>query len=175
MLHEPHADVQLSGCISAFKILTAARAILDLVYNVWSTSFDITLLDTFCSVCHDFFAPIGIHRNLTFSSVGFSVVGSLSDSYRLLWQHKISIRYPCCDRRLTFCSESYSHLNISAKSNCLCSMAIAKLGQRLPLAHRFARMLGDLIIKDCGAVLEIPVQTSFNGQMQDSPLRTLLL
>ena len=51
MLHEPHADIQLSGCISAFNILTAARAILDLIYEIWSTSFDITLLDTFCSVC----------------------------------------------------------------------------------------------------------------------------
>lgn len=51
VLHEPHADVRRSGCISALKILTAARAILDLVYSVWSTSFDISLLDSFCSFC----------------------------------------------------------------------------------------------------------------------------
>ncbi len=50
ILHDPHADVRQSGCISALKILTAARAILDLIYAVWSTNFDITLLDPFCSV-----------------------------------------------------------------------------------------------------------------------------
>jgi hypothetical protein len=51
ILHDPHADVQHSGCVSALKILTAARAILDLIYNVCSTSFNISLLDTFCSFC----------------------------------------------------------------------------------------------------------------------------
>ncbi|KAF8922447.1 hypothetical protein CPB85DRAFT_1267627 [Mucidula mucida] len=51
ILHDPHADVRQSGCISALKILTAARAILDLIYAVWSTNFDITLLDPFCSFC----------------------------------------------------------------------------------------------------------------------------
>ncbi|KAG6889195.1 hypothetical protein C0995_002910 [Termitomyces sp. Mi166 len=51
VLHDPHADVLQSGCISALKILTAARAILDLIYSVWSTSYDISLLDSFCSFC----------------------------------------------------------------------------------------------------------------------------
>jgi hypothetical protein len=50
VLHDPHAEVRQSGCISALKILTSARAILDLIYSVSSTSFDITLLDSFCSV-----------------------------------------------------------------------------------------------------------------------------
>jgi len=50
VLHDPHAEVRQSGCISALKILTAARAILDLIYSVWSTTYDITLLDSFCSV-----------------------------------------------------------------------------------------------------------------------------
>ena len=50
VLHDPHAEVRQSGCISALKILTAARAILDLIYSICSTSYDITLLDSFCSV-----------------------------------------------------------------------------------------------------------------------------
>lgn len=50
VLHDPHAEVQQSGCISALKILTAARGILDLIYSICSTSYDITLLDSFCSV-----------------------------------------------------------------------------------------------------------------------------
>jgi hypothetical protein len=68
VLHDPHAEVQRSGCISALKILTAARAILDLIYNVWSTSFDITLLDTFCSVIISI-APCIFFANL--SSIQF--------------------------------------------------------------------------------------------------------
>ena len=85
MLHDPHADIRLSGCISTLKIFAAARAILDLIYSVWSTSFDITLLDSFCSVCHIFFASRKYTPNhaFFFSSAGFLVVGSLSDFYRL--------------------------------------------------------------------------------------------
>ncbi|KAI0068330.1 hypothetical protein BV25DRAFT_563442 [Artomyces pyxidatus] len=51
LLHDPHAHVDAAGCVSAFKILEAARAILDLIYIVRSTSYDITLLDTFCTFC----------------------------------------------------------------------------------------------------------------------------
>lgn len=35
-------------------------------------------------------------------------------------------------------------------------MAIAKLGQRIPLAYRYARMLEDLIIEDCAALQTFP-------------------
>ena len=113
MLHDPHADVRLSGCISALKILTAARAILDLIYNIWSTSFDITLLDLFCSVCHDFFVSLKHSPKLViFSSVGFLVVESLSDIYRLPWKHGRLIRFPRFEPRLTLYSESFNHLVI---------------------------------------------------------------
>lgn len=159
MLHDPHADVQLSSCVSSHKILTAARAILVLIYDIWSTSFDITLLDSFCSVCYDFFTLLKHPpKQDIFSSVGSLVVGSLSDFYMLLWPHKLLIRYPRCERRSTFYSEPYSCLTISAKSKILCSMAIGKLGQRIPLAHRFAKMLEDLIItgKDSGSPLQYP-------------------
>jgi hypothetical protein len=57
VLHDPHAEVRASGCLSALKILTAARAILDLVYAIQSTSYDITLLDTFCIVGYHFLLP----------------------------------------------------------------------------------------------------------------------
>ena len=157
MLHDPHAEVRLSSCVSALKILTAARAILDFIYSIYSTSFDITLLDSFCSVCHDFFTP-SKHppKQNIFSSVGSLVVGSLLGFYRLPWHPKILTRYPHCEGSLTFYSEPYSYLTISAKSKILCSMAIAKLGQRIPLAYKFARMLEDLIIKDCGATFQYP-------------------
>ncbi|KAH9162760.1 hypothetical protein EDB89DRAFT_1860500 [Lactarius sanguifluus] len=51
LLHDPHAHVKSPGCVSAFKILEASRAVLDLIYAVRSTSFDVTLLDFFCAFC----------------------------------------------------------------------------------------------------------------------------
>lgn len=50
ILHEPHANVRRRGCISALKILSAARSIIDLIYLTWSTSFDISLFEPFISV-----------------------------------------------------------------------------------------------------------------------------
>ncbi|KIM77868.1 hypothetical protein PILCRDRAFT_825089 [Piloderma croceum F 1598] len=49
LLHEPHADVRKSGCMSALRLLTAARDILDLIYALHSTSYDITLMDFSCT------------------------------------------------------------------------------------------------------------------------------
>ncbi|KAG1833906.1 hypothetical protein EV424DRAFT_1468937 [Suillus variegatus] len=39
------------NCTSAAKILESARAILELIYAMWSTNYDIGLLDYFCSFC----------------------------------------------------------------------------------------------------------------------------
>ncbi|KAG8810678.1 hypothetical protein FRC17_002836, partial [Serendipita sp. 399] len=49
LLHDPHADPSAPSCRSADKLLTAARAILDLVYILRATSFDITHLDPVAS------------------------------------------------------------------------------------------------------------------------------
>ena len=51
----------------------------------------------------------------------------------------------------------------------LCSVALARMGQRIPLAHKFARILEDLIIKDCGVALQIPNQLT-HPQVQESHL-----
>jgi hypothetical protein len=93
VLHDPHADVRQSGCISALKILTAARAILDLIYNVWSTSYDITLLDSFCSVLVleiilFFWSPDVWH-----SSVGSSEAESSCASFRRRWMLTVKIKF----------------------------------------------------------------------------------
>ena len=50
VLHEPHADLWATGDISATKLLIAARQILTLIYSIWSTSFDLALLDVFICV-----------------------------------------------------------------------------------------------------------------------------
>lgn len=51
LLHEPHANIDRANCTSAAKILESARAILELIYAVWSTNYDIGLLDYFCPFC----------------------------------------------------------------------------------------------------------------------------
>lgn len=126
VLHDPHAEVQRSGCISALKILTAARAILDLIYNVWSTSFDITLLDSFCSFC--WFAG------------GRVLVRFLQAALEAKSMDQVSTLRAELD---------------------FVQAAIAKLGQRIPLAFRFAKMLEDLILKRCGPATGVPAQITF--------------
>ncbi|KAH7931095.1 hypothetical protein BV22DRAFT_1101451 [Leucogyrophana mollusca] len=51
ILHEPHANVESMRCTSAMKMLVGARGILDLLYALWSTSYDLSLLDYFCPFC----------------------------------------------------------------------------------------------------------------------------
>jgi len=126
ILHDPHAEVRQSGCISALKILTAARAILNLIYSVWSTSYDVTLLDSFCSFC-------------------WSVAGRVLVSFL-----QVALDAKNHDQIATLHTEiDFIH------------SAVSKVGQRIPLAHRFARMLEDLIVKCCGSTPGVPVQTKF--------------
>lgn len=51
LLHDPHANLESPNCLSAERMLTAARAILDLIYKLTATSFDLMLLDHSCSFC----------------------------------------------------------------------------------------------------------------------------
>ncbi|GBE77868.1 hypothetical protein SCP_0107500 [Sparassis crispa] len=51
LLHETHAIVGRSTCVSSRKILTSARAILDLLHGVSSTSYDLSLLGIFPMIC----------------------------------------------------------------------------------------------------------------------------
>ncbi|KAI0345199.1 hypothetical protein BDW22DRAFT_1482423 [Trametopsis cervina] len=50
-LHEPYARPGSESCLFAFKILTAARAIVDLLHDISSSSFDISLLDIYPFLC----------------------------------------------------------------------------------------------------------------------------
>lgn len=126
VLHDPHAEVRQSGCISALKILNAARAILDLIYSVSSTSFDITLLDSFCSFC--WFISGRVLVRFLQAALGARATDQVST----------------LKAELDFIHTS-----------------IAKVGQRIPLAHRFARMLEDMIKTRCGPLDSIPMNLSF--------------
>ncbi|KZT01965.1 uncharacterized protein LAESUDRAFT_443524 [Laetiporus sulphureus 93-53] len=50
LLHETHAAVGSEACQSSLKILNAARGILNLVYDVCATSYDLSLLGQFAAV-----------------------------------------------------------------------------------------------------------------------------
>lgn len=45
LLHDPHMNVRDPGCASLHQVSKAARAILDLMYGLSSTSYDVSLLD----------------------------------------------------------------------------------------------------------------------------------
>ncbi|CAE6458019.1 unnamed protein product [Rhizoctonia solani] len=51
LMHEEHADINSPNCLSTQKSLLAARAILDLIYLVCSTSYDMTRLPSVCTFC----------------------------------------------------------------------------------------------------------------------------
>ncbi|KAF8168005.1 hypothetical protein B0H34DRAFT_683893 [Crassisporium funariophilum] len=138
VLHDPHAEVAQSGCISALKILTASRAILDLIYNVWSTTFDITLLDSFCSFCW--------------------FVGG-----------RVLVRF----LQAALDARSLEQISTLRAEIDFVHSAIAKVGERIPLAHRFAKMLEDLIIKHCGSAPGMPVQITFPRPSEPHVLQTL--
>lgn len=46
-LHEPYSKPGSSSCQSALKIITAARAIVDLLHSISSSSFDVSLTDIY--------------------------------------------------------------------------------------------------------------------------------
>ncbi|CAE6411939.1 unnamed protein product [Rhizoctonia solani] len=51
LMHEEHADINSPNCLSTQKSLLAARAILDLIYLVCSTSYDMARLPSVCNFC----------------------------------------------------------------------------------------------------------------------------
>ncbi|KAJ6519924.1 hypothetical protein C8R45DRAFT_953273 [Mycena sanguinolenta] len=119
LLHDPHANVRRSGCVSAVKILTAARSILDLAYAVYSTSFDMTFLDPFCTYC--------------WFVAGRVLVRFLQAAMDANTPDQIS--------------------TLRAELDFLES-AMSKVGERVPLAFRYAEMLKLLVNTKCGETVE---------------------
>ncbi|KAF8078522.1 hypothetical protein FPV67DRAFT_1557832 [Lyophyllum atratum] len=138
VLHDPHADVRQSGCISALKILTAARAILDLIYSVWSTSFDISLLDSFCSFCW--------------------FVGG-----------RVLVRF----LQAALDAKSVDQISTLRAELDFVQSAIAKVGQRIPLAFRFARLLEDLVVKKCGPSSGTPAPITFPRPLEPAVVQAM--
>lgn len=125
ILHDPHADARRAGCMSALKILTASRAILELIYAVCSTSFDISLLDPFCIFC--------------WFTAGRTLVRFL---------------------KAAIDSNSLEQVNTLRSEVTYVQSAIAKMGERLPLAYRFAKILSDLVVQRCGVTMAMATPTA---------------
>lgn len=50
LLHDPHANLSSPSCPSAERMSTAVRAILELMYKLSATTFDLLYLDHSCSL-----------------------------------------------------------------------------------------------------------------------------
>ncbi len=51
LLHDPHVDMSSFNCPSAPRMLSAIRSILDLIYKLCATTYDLIFLDHSCSFC----------------------------------------------------------------------------------------------------------------------------
>lgn len=51
LLHDPHADIGSPDCLSSQRVLSATRAILELIYKLCGTAYDLIYLDHACSFC----------------------------------------------------------------------------------------------------------------------------
>ncbi|KIK99029.1 hypothetical protein PAXRUDRAFT_30764 [Paxillus rubicundulus Ve08.2h10] len=132
LLHEPHSNFKTSICTSAMKILHAARGILDLLYAVWSTNYDLGLLDLFCPFCW-YLAGRVFGR--------FLKAAQDVDSAQQIETIQVELEF----------------IRIS----------LGKMGERVPLATRYQKMLDASILEICGALVTITVPV--NGV----PVRTV--
>jgi len=123
LLHDPHADLQSHGCVSVVRILEAARTMLNLLYAILATSYDITLLDNFAV--------------FAFFMTGRVLVRFVQNSKETGDEARL----------LTFRTELE-----------FIRIAMARMGERLPLAFRYAKMLDDIIFQVVGILddLNIP-------------------
>jgi len=135
LLHEPHSNVAINICTSAMKILHAAREILDLVYTVWSTNYDLTHLDLFCPFCW-FLAGRIFGRFLK----------AAQDTGNILQVETLQIE-------LGFIR-----------------IALVKMGEKVPLAARYQKMLDACALEAYGPFVNQTVDIPTNG----IPDRTLV-
>lgn len=64
--------------------------------------------------------------------------------------------------------------NFCRHSTYTSSSAIVKLGQRIPLAYRFSKMLEDLVTKRCGEGFGSVLRVAFPRSVESNSLQTFL-
>ncbi|EMD42002.1 hypothetical protein CERSUDRAFT_110542 [Gelatoporia subvermispora B] len=115
LLHESHAMVGSSTCISSCVILNASRAILNAVYNITSTSYNLSLLGLFPMICW-FMAA------------------------------RVLVRF----LRVAIASKSEDQIATLQAEVDFFRMVISRVGEHIPLAQRYDKMLYDFILQNCG-------------------------
>ncbi|OBZ79584.1 hypothetical protein A0H81_00861 [Grifola frondosa] len=125
ILHEPHAMVGRATCIHSCKILIAARTILDLLYSVSATSFDLSLLGLFPMIC-------------------WFMAG------------RVLVRF----LRASIESKSDEHCSTLEVEVHYIRAVIARVGEQIPLAHRYSRLLQDFLLQNCGEQYVKPISTT---------------
>ncbi|KAH9944126.1 uncharacterized protein BXZ73DRAFT_39528 [Epithele typhae] len=120
ILHEGHAMIGVDACISACKILAASRAILDIMYNAYSTGHNLALLGVFPMVCW-FAAGRVLTRFLR------AALDAKSEKYIQMLQTEIDFI-----------------------SGALQRSVICGIGDTVPHAHHYGKMLDDYLAQACG-------------------------
>ncbi|PSR81917.1 hypothetical protein PHLCEN_2v6212 [Hermanssonia centrifuga] len=115
LLHEPFARPGSYACISAYKILSSSRAIVEFLHSISSTSYDVSSMDLYPFLC--------------WFMAGRVLVRFLKAAQDAQAQDQV--------------------IPLQAEINFLRTM-LAKAGERVPLAYRYAKMLGDTLVQTCG-------------------------
>ncbi|KAI0361291.1 hypothetical protein OH77DRAFT_1544576 [Trametes cingulata] len=122
VLHEGHARIGRPGCISSCKVLAAARSILNLLYEAYSTSHNLALLGVFPMVCW-FGAGRVLVRFLK------AAIEAQSDEHTATLQAEVNF----------FRS------------------VISGIGESVPHAFHYGKMLNDYLVQTCGKEYATPV------------------
>ncbi|KAI0660380.1 hypothetical protein C8Q70DRAFT_1052957 [Cubamyces menziesii] len=143
VLHEGHARIGRPACISSCRVLEAARAILNLLYEAYSTSHNLALLGVFPLVC-------------------WFVAG------------RVLVRF----LKAAIDAQSESHITTLRAEVDFIRSVICKIGEGVPHAHHYGRMLNGYLAQTCGKEYVTPVSppsliTSRNSSStSSSPLTT---
>ncbi|KAH9846804.1 hypothetical protein C2E23DRAFT_743274 [Lenzites betulinus] len=131
VLHEGHARIGRAACISACRILAAARGILNLLYEAYSTSHNLALLGVFPMVC--WFAA-----------------------------GRVLVRF----LKAAIDANSEEHISaLRTEVTFICSV-ITGIGESVPHAHHYGKMLSDYTTQTCGKEYATVVAA---GSMQVPP------
>ncbi|KAI0922370.1 hypothetical protein AcV7_005920 [Taiwanofungus camphoratus] len=135
LLHESHAHIGHPTCTSSLKVLNAARSILNLVYDVCATSYDLALLGPF-------------------SLLVLYMTGKVLARFLhvAIDSHSEELSAPLCFE-LEFIR-----------------MMLSNVGERIPLAHRYGKMLDDYVRQQCGDRYAEPITSGLPPRTGLSPV-----
>ncbi|TFY53256.1 hypothetical protein EVJ58_g9551 [Rhodofomes roseus] len=121
LLHETHAHIESKTCHSSLNILNAARGILNLMYDVCATSYNLSLLGQF-------------------------VVAAWFMAGRVLIRFlRVAVQSKAAQQTATLIAELD-----------FIRTAMSQIGERIPIAYRYAKMMQDLTAECSGGATASP-------------------